>query len=338
MSIKPLVIGVTMGDPAGIGPEITTALLADRVYEKEVRAVLIGCAKMVEEAARRKGLDVSVRRHEVLKRNELRSGVIDVYDPEVFDAALVQPGGISKEAGEASMLYNRQGAELAMAEEIDGLVTSPVTKASAKMAGYDYPGQAEYFAELAGGVPFSTILIWQNFKAALFTTHTPLIDACRAVTKDNLLKKIRYLHQNRFALGLPNLRLAVAALNPHAGEFGTMGREEKDEIEPAISIAQSEGISVDGPFPVNALISPPYNGRDYDLTLALYHDQVVSRMNMNETTTLTFGLPFIRTSVGHGSALDIAGNDVADHGALATTYDHTVDLALSRQNSKIFSQ
>ena len=91
--------------------------------------------------------------------------------------------------------------------------------------------------------------------------------------------------------------MAIAALNPHAGEFGTMGRE-KNEIEPAISIAQNEGISVDGPFPVNALISPPYNGRDCDLTLALYHDQMVSRMNMNETTTLTFGLPFIRTSVG----------------------------------------
>ena len=133
MSIKPLVIGVTMGDPAGIGPEITTALLAERVHEKEVRAVLIGCAKTVEETARRKGLNVSIRRHEVLKRNELRSGGIDVYDPDVFDGTLVQPGDISNEAGEASMLYNRQGAELAMAEEIDGLVTSPVT-ASAKMA------------------------------------------------------------------------------------------------------------------------------------------------------------------------------------------------------------
>ncbi len=113
-----------------------------------------------------------------------------------------------------------------------------------------------------------------------------------------------------------------------------MGREEMDEIEPAIAAAQAEGISVDGPFPVNALISPPYDGRDYDLTLALYHDQVVARMNMNETTTLTFGLPFVRTSVGHGSALDIAGKDIADPGALAATYNHTVDLAQARRAAR----
>ena len=334
MSDKTLVIGLTMGDPAGIGPEITTVLLADRCNDKTIRPVLIGCAATAEAMARRQDIDVAIRRHSTLDRAALSAGGIDVYDPGTFDATVVKPGDVTKEAGEASMLYNRQGAELAMAEKIDGLVTSPVTKASAKMAGYDYPGQAEYFAELAGGVVFSTILIWRNFKAALFTTHMPLIDACRKVTKDNLLKKIRYLHEKRFELGAPDLRLAVAALNPHAGEFGTMGREEMDEIEPAIAAARAEGISVDGPFPVNALISPPYNGRDYDLTLALYHDQVVARMNMNETSTLTFGLPFIRTSVGHGSALDIAGKDIADYSALAATYDHTISLAQARRNAR----
>lgn len=332
MSDETLVIGVTMGDPAGIGPEITTALLAERCNEQAIRPVLIGCAAQIEATARRRGLDVEIRRHSTFDRAALKPGGIDVYDPGTIDATVVKSGEVSREAGEASMLFNRQGAELAMADKIDGLVTSPVTKASAKMAGYDYPGQAEYFAELAGDVAFSTILIWRNFKAALFTTHTPLIEACRAVTKDNLLKKIRYLHEKRYELGAPDLRLAVASLNPHAGEFGTMGREEMDEMEPAIAQARAEGISVDGPFPVNALISPPYNGRDYDLTLALYHDQVVARMNMNETTTLTFGLPFIRTSVGHGSALDIAGKDIADYGALGATYDHTVDLARARRN------
>lgn len=334
MSEDPVVIGVTMGDPAGIGPEIVTALLADRANDPAVRPVVIGSAALIESMARGHGLDIDVRRHETLQRETLSAGSIDVYDPGTFDATVVEQGKVTKEAGEASMLYNRQGAELAMAEQIDGLVTSPVTKASAKLAGYDYPGQAEYFAELAGRIPFSTILIWRDFKAALFTTHTPLIEACKAVTKDNLLKKIRYLHEKRFELGTPNLRLAVAALNPHAGEFGTMGREEMDEMEPAIAAAREEGISVDGPFPVNALISPPYDGRDYDLTLALYHDQVVARMNMNETTTLTFGLPFIRTSVGHGSALDIAGKGIADSRALATTYDHTVVLARARRTAR----
>ena len=114
-----------------------------------------------------------------------------------------------------------------------------------------------------------------------------------------------------------------------------MGREEIEEIEPAIKFCQTLGIDLTGPFPVNALISPPYDGRDFDLTLALYHDQVVSRMNMLETTTLTFGLPFIRTSVGHGSALDIAGKNMADTKAIGITYDHTLDLAKLRLRAKI---
>ncbi len=193
------------------------------MQRQKIRPILIGCAATIEATSRRRGLDLEIRRHSILDREALSAGGIDVYDPGTFDATVVKPGEVSRDAGKASMLYNRQGAELAMADKIDGLVTSPVTKASAKMAGYDYPGQAEYFAELAGDVAFSTILIWRNFKAALFTTHTPLIEACRAVTKDNLLKKIRYLHEKRCELGAPDLRLAVASLNPHAGEFGTMG-------------------------------------------------------------------------------------------------------------------
>lgn len=334
MTESPLVIGVTMGDPAGVGPEITAALLSDRCDDPHIRPVLIGSAAAMRRALNLLNLKTDLNVMAEYDRTHVETGAINVYDPGGLDVSDVPVGALSRTAGEASMLYNRQGAELAMAEGIDGLVTSPVTKASAKLAGYNYPGQAEYFAELAGNLPFSTILIYKAFHAALFTTHMPLIDACREVTKDNLLTKIRYLHDKRFELGMPEMRLAVAALNPHAGESGTMGREESEEIEPAIREAKAEGISVDGPFPVNALISPPYDGRDYDLTLALYHDQVVARMNMQETTTLTFGLPFIRTSVGHGSALDIAGKGVADPGALSITYDHTVKLARARRQAR----
>lgn len=334
MTKTPLVIGVTMGDPAGVGPEITAALLSDSCADPDIRPVLIGNAAAMRRALSILKLSTGLNVMVEYDRNHLRMGVINVYDPGELNLSDVPVGVLSKMAGEASMLYNRQGAGLAMADGIDGLVTSPVTKASAKLAGYDYPGQAEYFAHLAGDLPFSTILIYKGFHAALFTTHLPLIEACRKVTKVNLLTKIRYLHDKRFELGFPDLRLAVASLNPHGGESGTMGREEIDEIEPAIAQARAEGISVDGPFPVNALISPPYDGRDYDLTLALYHDQVVARMNMHETTTLTFGLPFIRTSVGHGSALDIAGKGMADHGALAITYDHTVKLSHAQRETR----
>jgi 4-phospho-D-threonate 3-dehydrogenase / 4-phospho-D-erythronate 3-dehydrogenase len=334
MTDAPLIVGVTMGDPAGVGPELTAALLSGCCNDPQVLPVLIGNAVAMRYALGIRGLDARLNVMTEYDRGKLVTQAINVYDPGELDVSEVPIGELSEIAGEASMLYNRQGTELAMEGGIDALVTSPVTKASAKLAGYDYPGQAEYFAELAGKVPFSTILIYKNFRAALLTTHLPLIDACRKVTKDTLLAKIRFLHSRRLELGFPHLRLAVAALNPHAGESGTMGREEIDEIEPAIAAARAEGISADGPFPVNALISPPYDGRNYDLTLALYHDQVVARMNMHETTTLTFGLPFIRTSVGHGSALDIAGKGVADPCALAITYNHTVTLARARRHAK----
>ena len=189
---EPLIIGVTMGDPAGIGPEITTALLHKRITDENVLPVIIGCAATI--GANASGSKFAINRLEKFDRKAVRPGMINVFDPGVLDATGIPLGELSKEAGEASMLYNRQGTELATANAIDGLLTSPVTKASAKLAGYDFPGQAEYFAHLAGDLPFSTILIYKNFHAALFTTHLPLIDACRKVTKENLLAKIRYLH------------------------------------------------------------------------------------------------------------------------------------------------
>ncbi len=331
MSTKPL-IGMTMGDPAGIGPEITTSVAFEQIHSCASDVLLIANTELVKKHIDLLEIDTTLIRHKYFERKNFDSNALNVFDPDGSDLRNVKTGRLDKIAGEASMLFNRHGAKLAISGLIDGLVTAPVTKASTKMAGYNFPGQAEYFSHLAGGIPFTTILIYKGFKAALFTTHMPLIEACKSVKKEALIKKIKFLHENRFQLGYPNLNMAVASLNPHAGESGTMGSEEIEHIQPAIACCKKEGIQVNGPFPVNALISPPYDGRGFDLTLALYHDQVVCRMNMLETTTLTFGLPFIRTSVGHGSALDIAGTGKADHNALMITLNHTVELARLRNS------
>jgi len=323
-------IGLTMGDPAGIGPEVVCKLMAADDLRARANIVVIGSAAAMQRTARALGIDLPVRRHPSWSPESLDARAIDIYDPDTPDVSDVPTGQIDVRAGEASMTYNRIGAELALAEQIDGLLTSPVTKVSAKRAGYDYVGQAEYFAHLAGDAEFTTILIYRQFKAALLTTHLPLIDACRAVSKERILDYLRFLHQHRRELGCDPLRIGVAALNPHGGESGTMGREEIDHIAPAIAAARIEGIRAEGPFPVNAIISPPYDGRGLDITLAMFHDQVVARMNMRETTTLTFGLPFIRTSVGHGSALDIAGRGIADATALKVSMLHTIELAEAR--------
>jgi len=324
-----ILLGVTMGDPAGIGPEIVAKLLCSRL-EPGVGAIVIGDAGLM-----RRWVNAVDQNKKVL---EHRSFDVGRFEPETVNVLHVGPsvdgvgvGEIGAAAGAASMSYNEMAAALATDGLIDGVLTSPVTKVSAKLAGYNFVGQAEFFADRAHIAEFATVLMYGRFWAALLTTHLPLAEACRAVTKEAVLGKLRFIKAHEGGLGRRNIRIGVAALNPHGGESGTMGREEIDAIRPAIELARREGIDAEGPFPVNAIIAPPYDGRDFDLTLALYHDQVVARMNMNETTTLTLGLPFVRTSVGHGSALDIAGKGIADPGALAISFTHTVELARMRR-------
>lgn len=325
---KPLVIGITMGDPAGIAPEIVTKVCL-MPSEADVVPVVLGDAATIGRWLERLGSPRKVERLASLQGLAAGSDTIKVLQvgPGVED---VETGRVSARAGAASMAYNEEGARLCTTGAIDALLTSPVTKASAKLAGYDFVGQAEFFADRAG-TDFVTVLMYGKFWSALLTTHVSLAQACRLVTKEAVLHKLRFIREREALLGFRDIRIGVAALNPHAGESGNIGREEIDEITPAIEAARAEGIHADGPFPVNALFSPPYDGRGYDITLAMHHDQVVARMNMNETTTLTFGLPFIRTSVGHGSALDIAGQGIADPKALAITFDHTVQIARARR-------
>lgn len=324
------IIGVTMGDPAGIGPEIVAKLLASADLRRRASAVVIGSADVMKRTLKQLAIPLPVVETRTLPFSQVPEDAILVFDTRDVDAASIKPGQTGELPGKASMLYNRQGAELAHIGDIDALLTSPVTKYSAKLAGFNYAGQAEYFAELAGNVEFITILIYKQFMAALLTTHHSLLEACQMVTKDRVLHQLQFLHDRRASLGHDKLTIGVAALNPHGGESGTMGMEEITEIRPAIETAKARGIAAEGPFPVNALISPPYDGRGFGITLAMYHDQVVARMNMHETTTLTFGLPFIRTSVGHGSALDIAGQGIADETALRISMMHTIELAEAR--------
>jgi 4-hydroxythreonine-4-phosphate dehydrogenase len=321
-----IILGITMGDPAGISPEIIAKLLC-RPPEggSGITPIVIGDAAVMRRWVHAIDPAKSVVEHSSVEAGKLDMSAINVL--QIGHGAADAPiGEISAAAGAAAMAYNEEGAALASDGLIDGLMTAPLTKASAKLAGYDFAGQAEFFADRAGIADFTTVLMYGGFWAGLLTTHLALADACRAITKQLILTKLRFIRNHQQLLGLRDIRIGVTALNPHGGESGTMGREEIDEIRPAVEAAQAEGIAAEGPFPVNAIISPPYDGRGYDLTLAMYHDQVVARMNMHETTTLTLGLPFVRTSVGHGSALDIAGKGIADPSALAITYGHTVEL------------
>lgn len=318
-------VGIVIGDPAGIGPEIATKVLAGRARESNLTVFAIGHVDLVREWAGRIGSakPVKVMASPDLSEHDPESiNVMHVDRPEALDLC---PGETSQAAGRASLSFAERGAELALGRHVDALLTCPVSKASVKLAGVDLPGQAEFYAQLSGSPSFVTVLISGELKAALLTTHCSLLDACRAVKAERILDRLRFIDRFGSVVGAVKPRIAVAALNPHGGEGGMLGSEEIDEIVPAVEQARTLGIDVHGPFPVNGILAPYRGG--YDFVLAMYHDQAVAAMDMLRTTTLTLGLPFIRTSVGHGTGLDIAGKGVASTAPLDEALTATVALA-----------
>lgn len=318
-------IGIVIGDPAGIGPEIATKVLAGRDHEPNLAVFAVGHVGLVTEWAERIGSARPVRVMASTDPDEHDPDSINVIHVDCPEALDVRPGETSESAGRASIAFAERGAQLALSRHVDALLTCPVSKASVKRAGVDLPGQAEFYAQLSGAPSFVTVLISGELKAALLTTHCSLLDACRAVTAERILDRLRFIDRFGAVVGAAKPRIAVAALNPHGGEGGMLGSEEIDEIVPAVERARALGIDVHGPFPVNGILAPYRGG--YDFVLAMYHDQAVAAMDMLRTTTLTLGLPFIRTSVGHGTGLDIAGTGVASAVPLDDALTATVGLA-----------
>ena len=320
----PKPMAITMGDPSGIGPEIIASALAAR---PDTRAVVFGCPDVMARAVRVVGTDSTVRALSQLDEARFAPGTIEVLQT----GSLAQPpifGQISAESGQAAFDAIARAIACARQGQVSGIVTAPIHKEALARAGITYPGHTEMLADLGGAERVAMLLGNDDIRTVLVTIHCSLLDAIKAADFDAQMAAIRLAHEGATALGYANPRVAVAGLNPHAGEGGLFGREEIEIITPAITAAQAEGIDATGPWPGDTVFMMARQGK-FDIVVAQYHDQgliPVKYMGLEKGVNITLGLPFVRTSPDHGTAFDIAGTGTADAASLLTALDYAQRL------------
>ncbi len=337
------VLGITMGDPASIGPEITVKALSDpSVYEK-CAPLIIGDAVVMEAAVKIVEKNIKIHAVHSVKEALFTYGTIDVYDMNLVDMDKLERGVVSAMAGHAAFEYVRKVIELAMNHEVDATVTNALNKEAMNLAGHHYSGHTEIYAEYTGTEKYTMMLAHENLRVVHVSTHVSLREACDRVKKERVLEVIRIADQACRELGIENPKIGVAGLNPHSGENGMFGREEIEEITPAITQAKAEGILADGPVPPDTIFSKARGGW-YDIVVAMYHDQghiplkVVGFVYNQEEqkwdavagVNITLGLPIIRASVDHGTAFDQAGKGIANELSLVNAMDYAIKMSVNK--------
>ncbi len=319
-------IGITMGDPASIGPEITILALSDPAVYEACSPIVIGDAAVMDMALDDVGMRGKIRIHAVSDVSEalFTPGTIDVYDMQKVDIMRLERGKVSAMAGEAAFSYVVKVIELAMEGQIDATVTNALNKEAINLAGHHYSGHTEIYADYTHTEHYTMMLAHENLRVVHVSTHVSLREACDRVKKARVLECIRLADDACRQLGIAEPKIGVAGLNPHSGENGLFGREEIDEIIPAIEAARAEGYTVDGPVPPDTVFSKARGGW-YDIVVAMYHDQghiplklvgfvynqALGRWDAVAGVNITLGLPIIRVSVDHGTAFDQVGTGKA---------------------------
>ncbi len=306
-------LGIATGDPAGIGPEISLRAAQEESLLGMCRPVLFGSWEMLQSRAADLGLPFEFDRLSV----DALAGGIPLPDRSIVDipAEHVRAGIGSKASGDAAARNIIECARACAGKRLDAMVTAPLSKKFFQEAGYHFPGHTEFLAHLSGVPDVAMAFLTDRLKVVLATIHIPLQVVAASLTSELVYSRLRIILTEFPRFGLPCNRVAVAGLNPHAGESGIMGREEAEVMSPAISRARSafpESI-IEGPLPADTLFWRAYNG-EYDVVLAMYHDQGLAPIKLvgfGQAANVTLGLPFIRTSVDHGTAFDIAGKGVA---------------------------
>jgi len=323
-------IGITMGDAASIGPEIIVKTLADPVWYERCRPLVIGDAAILERA---RTIVHSPQRVRTVANAEDRHP--DPAALDVVDLALLRPdevpfGRLSAKAGDAAFRYLERANTLALAGRLDAICTAPLNKEALHMGGHRYPGHTEILAELSGTHEFAMMLTAPNLRVIHVTTHIGLVDAIKRVTPERVYTVVRLAHDTLVRAGIARPRIGVCGINPHAGEHGLFGYgEEERQIEPGVERARNEAIAVDGPLPADTLFFRAARG-DFDIVVAMYHDQghgPIKVLGLEAGVNITVGLPYIRTSVDHGTAFDIAGTGKADAGSMKAALQAAIDLA-----------
>jgi 4-hydroxythreonine-4-phosphate dehydrogenase len=325
---KPL-IAITMGDPAGIGPEVTAKALIDRRAYERCRPFVVGSAAAIQDALRTIGDGRATHIAHSLGDVRGEPGTIDVLDLGNLDYGEITVGRVSAQAGKASVEWVLKAGELAASGQVRAIVTAPINKEASSLAGYKDIGHMEIFQRQSGAGEVATMLVADALRVVHLTTHRSLRVACDHVTRANVLAKIMLTQKSFQEWGYPSPRIGVAALNPHASDGGLLGDEEKMQIAPAVEEARAHGVEATGPVPADTVFNQAIDGR-FDVVLAMYHDQghiPIKVHNWAKSISVNLGLPFIRTSVDHGTAFDIAGKGVADHKSMLEAIRVAVDLA-----------
>lgn len=327
------IVGVTMGDPAGIGPEVVAKALARRGVGRICRPVVIGSVPVMEQTVRWLKLPVRVVPIHGHEQPLGRLGEIPVVDPLERSLGFYRMGHVSKQTGAASVQFIKTAVRLAQHHCVDAIVTAPINKEAMHLAGYRYPGHTELLAELTRSREVGMMIVGGPLKIQFVTTHVAIRDLASALNPERVERAIRLAVRalrDYFNIAAP--RIGVAALNPHAGEAGLFGDEERKMILPAVHRARSVGIDARGPLAADTLFGKAAAG-EYDGVVAMYHDQGLIPLKLvafGKCVNLTVGLPIIRTSVDHGTAYDIAGKGVADPGSLIEAMKLAARLARSR--------
>ena len=341
--MKPI-IAITMGDPAGIGPEIIVkALSLEETYEK-CRPLVTGDANIMQWAVDQMGSDLKIHRIASVKEALFELGTIDVYDLACIDMDTFQPGVLQNQCGHAAFISVTTAIQLAMENEVDATVTAPLNKEALHNAGHNFDGHTEIYAHYTHTKKYAMLLADEHLRVIHVSTHVPLRVACDRVKKDRIIEVTELIHDACKQFGIENPRIGIAGLNPHASDGGLFGWEEEKEIAPAVEELLQRGFNVDGPVPPDTLFAKARCGK-YDGCVAMYHDQghipfkvvgfqwdkETGKMEAAKGVNITLGLPIIRVSVDHGTAFDVAGKGIASPDAMLLSIDYATKMAINRK-------
>ncbi len=353
MSTERPLLAVTMGDPAGVGAEVVVSALSSRRARAACRVLVVGDSRILERATGFVGKPFRPRVVSSAKEMAQSRARVCLLDLHNANPGQIPVGRVNAAAGQAAADYIEKAAGLALAGEVAGIVTAPINKEALREAGVAHPGHTEMLAALCGVRRVAMMLVHREMRVSHVTTHISLREACEVITQERVLSVIHLTDEALCCMGIPQPRIAVAGLNPHAGEGGLFGDEEICEIAPAIECARSEGINAAGPFPPDSIFARHRAG-EFDAVVAMVHDHghiavktvcfcVASgashRSNGNAAkmksagVNLTLGLPIIRTSVDHGTAFDIAGTGTADATSMVEAIVLAAGMARDRERS-----
>ncbi|MCQ2114293.1 MAG: 4-hydroxythreonine-4-phosphate dehydrogenase PdxA [Bacteroidaceae bacterium] len=340
-------LAITMGDPAGIGPEIIVKALSEKAVYDKCLPLVTGDAKVMQQAA--KQLDSSLNIHPIknVADAKFEYGTIDVYDLDCVDMTTFRLGEVQEQCGHAAFLFVTKAIELAMANEVDGTVTAPLNKEALNLAGHHFDGHTEIYANFTNTKKYAMLLADEFLRVIHVSTHVPLRVACDRVKKERIIEVTELINDACLQFGIEVPRIGIAGLNPHASDGGLFGDEEEKEIIPAVEELKSRGFNVTGPVPPDSLFAKARCGQ-FDGCVAMYHDQghipfkvcgfqwdkTTGKMESAEGVNITLGLPIIRVSVDHGTAFDVAGKGVASPSAMLLSIDYATKMACSRLKAK----